>query len=115
MAKFAFYEINSMIFDKDIGDGKTEELTVDSVTLQFTKRVNRSNMAGDKGEEYKIPIVDLPFLFVSDVKFPGFAGRDSTARVAAVKAFLDKYIGKTCTLEEISKNNRKIISYLEFE
>lgn len=115
MARFAFYEINSMVFDKDIADGKTEEVTIDSVTLQFTKRVNRSNMAGDKGEEYKVPIIDLPFLFTADVKFPGFSGRDSTARVAAVKTFLDKYIGHNCTLEEISKNNKKIISYLEFE
>lgn len=114
MAKFAFYEINSMVFDKE-NEGKNEEVIIDSVSLQFTKRVNRSNMCGEKGEDYKVPVSDIPFLFGSEVKFPGFAGRDASARIAAVKTFLDKYVGKTCTVEEISKNNKKIITYLKFE
>ena len=114
MAKFAFYDINCSKFETE-KDGRTEIVTLDTVTIQITKRVNRLTMQGEKGEDYKVPVEDLPAIFVSDAKVPPFKGYDATERIAAVKAFLSQFIGKTCLAEEITKVKRKELTYLEFE
>ena len=112
MAKFTYFEVSSGVFaDKQSGD----VVKYDNVSLMFTKRVNRNNMKGEKGEIYSVPINDLPHLFGIDVKFPAPAGSDYTCRIDSVVEFLSSYLGKSCTVEEISKKDRKIISYLEFD
>lgn len=112
MAKFAFYSISCSKFE----DEKTKELiTADSVNVQITKKVNLKTMQGELGENYKISVDDIPGVFGTDVQFPAFKGSDGTARVAAVKEFLSKYIGKRCTAEEITKGSRKILTYIEFD
>lgn len=119
MAKFNFYEIKSMKFPAIDKNGNlienAEPVVIDHVILQITKRVNSSTMGGEKGEEYTVPISDIPSVFLSDVKFPAMVGDDSTARVEAVKKFLDKHIGKKCWPEDIAKKNKRILTYIEFE
>lgn len=119
MAKFSFYEIKSMKFPAIDKQGNlienAEPVVLDHVILQITKRVNNFTMCGEKGEDYTVPISDIPSVFLSDVKFPAMAGDDSTARVEAVKKFLDKYIGKNCWPEDIAKNKKRILTYIEFE
>ena len=110
MAKFSFFDINCNSYDID-----GEKITVDSVTIQFTKRVSNKTMLGEKGESFNVPISDIPFLFNSDVKFPAFSPVDSTPRAEAVRSFLAKYIGKNCSVEQISKGKRNVITYIEFE
>ena len=110
MAKLGFYEINCAKYVID-----NEEIVNDSVIIQIFKRVNNSTMSGEKGEEYKVPITDLPYLFNKDIHFPGMAGSDCTARIAAVKKFLDPYVGKDCTAEEVSRNSRKTLTSIEFK
>ena len=119
MAKFSFYDITILKIPQMDKDGNeipgTEPSVIDHVNIEISKKVNNSTMRGEKGELYKVSVADLPGLFMADVKFPGFAGNDPTARITAVKAFLDKYIGKTCQAEEISKGKRRLLSYIEFE
>ena len=110
MAKFSFFDINCNAYDIE-----GEKVTVDSVTLQFTKRVSNKTMLGEKGESFNVPISDIPFLFQSDVKIPAFSENNTEPRADAVRQFLAKYIGKTCTVEQISKGKRNVLTYIEFE
>lgn len=114
MAKFAFYDIKCSKFDTE-KEGKKETVTIDSVTIQITKRVNKATMQGEKGEDYTVPVADLPYLFGADVKFPGFVGYDASQRIEAIKKLLSAYVGKTCTAEEVTRGKSKVLTYLEFE
>ena len=111
MAKFSFFDISCMSFLDD----NNEKIAVDTVTLQFTKKVSNKTMLGEKGESFNVPISDIPFLFNSDVKFPAFSEVDSTPRSDAVRGFLAKYIGKNCTVEQITKGKRNMLTYIEFD
>ena len=71
-------------------------------------------MHGEKGENFTVDVVDIPGLFSADLKFPAMVGFDCSARIASIKQFLDKYIGKTCMIEQIEKGKRQILSYIEF-
>lgn len=119
MAKLSFYEIKCMKFPQTDKDGNeikdAEPIVVDNVILQITKRVNNATMCGEKGEEYILPIADIPAVFCSDVKFPMINGFDSSARTKAVKDFLDKCVGHKCWPEDIAKKNKRILTYIEFE
>ena len=110
MANFSFYQISCNSFKDEKGD----PVVIDNVTIQITKKVNNSTMRGLKGENYSVPVVDLPFLFESDVKFPARNGDDCTRRVEAIKEFLDGYVGRDVIAEEISKGKSKILTSLEF-
>ena len=114
MAKFAFYDIKCTKFDTET-DGKKETVIIDAVNIQITKRVNTATMQGEKGEDYRVPIADLPYLFGSDVKFPAFEGYDAAKRIEAVKKFLAVYVGKNCAAEEITRGKNKVLTYLEFD
>lgn len=111
MAKFSFFDISCSSFKDDEG----EKVVIDSVTLQFTKKVSNKTMLGEKGESFNVPISDIPFLFQSDAKFPAFSEVDSTPRCEAVRNFLSKFIGKTCSVEQIAKGKRNMLTYIEFE
>ena len=110
MAKFSFFDISCNTYDID-----GEKVTVDTVQLQFTKKVSNKTMLGEKGESFTVPISELPFLFNSDVKFPAFSDVDSTPRCESVRSFLSKFIGKTCSVEQISKGKRNMLTYIEFD
>ena len=119
MAKLSFYEIKCMKFPATDKDGKeikdAEPILVDNVVLQITKRVDSATMRGEKGEEYVLPISDIPSVFCSDIKIPAINGFDCTARIKAVKDFLDKCLGQKCWPEDIAKKNKRILTYIEFE
>ena len=110
MAKFSFFDINCNSYDIE-----GEKVTVDSVTLQFTKRVSNKTMLGEKGESFNVPISEIPHLFQSDVKIPAFSENNTEPRSEAVRQLLAKYIGKSCTVEQISKGKRNVLTYIEFE
>ena len=112
MAKFTFFEVSSGVFNNE---QTGQVVSYDNVSLMFTKRVNRKNMIGEKGELYSVPVNDIPYLFGEDVKFPGPVGDDYSRRVEAVVEFLKPYIGKQCVVEQIKKKDRDIITYVEFE
>ena len=114
MAKFAFYDIKCTKFPTE-KDGKFEMITIDNVTIQITKRVNTSTMQGEKGEDYIVPVAELPYLFGSDVKFPAFEGDNADKRIEAIKKFLAGYVGKNCAAEEITRGKNKVLTYLEFD
>ena len=111
MAKFSFFDINCNFFVPEQGD----PVALDSVTLQFTKRVSNKTMLGEKGESFNVPISDIPYLFNSDVKIPAFSEANTEPRADAVRQFLAKYIGKNCSVEQISKGKRNVLTYIEFE
>lgn len=110
MAKFSFFDISCNTYDID-----GEKVTVDTVSLQFTKKVSNKTMLGEKGESFNVPISDIPFLFNFDVKFPAFSEVDPTPRADAVRNFLAKYIGKSCSVEQIAKGKRNMLTYIEFD
>ena len=60
-------------------------------------------------------IAEIPFLFQADVKFPAFSEVDSTPRSDAVRTFLAKCIGKNCSVEQITKGKRNMLTYIEFD
>ena len=111
MAKFSFFDISCNCFKDD----KDEKVILDSVTLQFTKKVSNKTMLGEKGESFNVPIADIPFLFQADVKFPAFSEVDSTPRSEAVRTFLAKYLGKNCSVEQITKGKRNMLTFIEFD
>ena len=111
MAKFSFFDINCNHFVSDSG----ESINLDTVTLQFTKKVSNKTMLGEKGESFNVPISDIPYLFNSDVKIPAFSESNTEPRADAVRQFLAKYIGKNCTVKQIAKGKRNMLTYIEFE
>ena len=110
MAKFNFYQISCSSFKDENGN----PVVIDNVTIQISKRVNNSTMRGYKGENYSVPVVDIPYLFGMDVKFPARAGDDCSKRIEAVKEFLDSYVDRDVIAEEITKGKSKILTSLEF-
>lgn len=124
MAKINFYEIKVMKFAQTDAEGKeipeSDPITIDSVHLQISKKVNLPTMNGEKAEAYIVPVADIPVLFQKpDTKFPNIVGNnvvgyDCTARIAAVKKFLDEYIGKPCYAEDILQKNKKVLTYIDF-
>lgn len=124
MAKINFYEIKVMKFAQTDAEGKeipgSDPITIDSVHLQISKKVNLPTMNGEKAEAYIVPVADIPVLFQKpDTKFPNIGGNnvvgyDCTARIAAVKKFLDEYIGKPCYAEDILQKNKKVLTYIDF-
>lgn len=124
MAKITFYELKIMKFPETDAEGKEildkEPITIDSVHLQVSKRVNLPTMRGTKAESYIVPVSDLPTLFEKpDLKFPSIGGNsvlgyNCEARIEAVRKFLDGYLGKECYVEDISQKNKKVLTYIEF-
>ena len=110
MAKFSFYQISCNSFKDDNGN----QVVIDNVSLQISKKVNSSTMKGEKGETYSVPVADIPYLFGCDVKFPARVGEDCSRRIEAVKEFLDGYVGKNVYAEEISKGKSKVLTSLDF-
>jgi len=118
MAVLRFAEIKVMKFMPTDKEGQeipnAEPVVIDQVHLQIAKSVTTSTMLGEKGEFYKVPVSDIPFVFQSEVKFPAFAGFDGTARETAVREFLKKYIGSRCIAEDIAKGDKRILTSIEF-
>lgn len=112
MAKFTFYEISCGRFTDRVSGAETE---YDKVNLMFSKRVKKQNMRGEKGEMYSVSVSDLPYLFGEEKRFPSAVNDDYSRRIEAVSDFLEPYLGKSCIVEQIKKNDRDIISYIEFE